>query len=161
MEISTPTNSQLQLIIYDDAKGYFYDSVGNKILQDSMVNKYSAIYSNFVGHRIIPELYYEESGVKSTYAGIVKIGSKKAYKIICELRGIKWYNFYGVRDKLKIRESQFWKDNFPLNTDFSNYKIVDGVKFPFPDKFNLFRLQNLHYSIKINEPIRDDKFKID
>lgn len=163
-EISTPKIRQLQLIIYNNSKGYFIDSLGNKTSQDSVKNY---IFGNFVGHRIIEELYYKESGVKSTYAGIEKIGNKKAHKIICELKGIKWYNFYGVRNNLKIRESQFWDGNLPKNTDFSNYKIVEGIKFPFPnynkDEFKKFSpfLKNLQYTIKINEPIDDEKFKID
>jgi hypothetical protein len=161
IEIATPKIPQLQLIVYNNSKGYFYDSLDNKTLQDSMVNKYSAIYSNFVGYRIIPELYYAESGVKSTYAGIMKIGNIKAYKIICELKGIKWYNFYSVRNNLKIRETQFWNEDAPFNIDILNYKIVEGIKFPFPDKSNVFNLRNIQYIIKINEPIDDEKFKID
>lgn len=164
IEISTPKTRQLQLIIYNNSKGYFYDSLGNKTSQDSVKNY---IFENFVGSRIIEELYYREAGVKSTYAGIEKIGNKKAHKIICELKGIKWYNFYNLRNNLKIRESQFWDGNLPKNTNFSNYKVVEGVKFPFPNynedefkKFSLF-FKNLQYTIKINEPIDDEKFRID
>lgn len=161
IEVATSKIPQLQLIIYNNSKGYFYDSLGNKTLQDSIINEYSAIYSNFVGYRIIPELYYTELGVKSTYAGITKVGHTKAYKIICELKGIKWYNFYSVHTKLKIRESQFWNSDSPMETDFSNYKTVNGIKFPFKNKLNLFNLPNLQYTIKINEPVDDEKFRID
>jgi hypothetical protein len=164
LEISTPKIRQLQLIIYNNSKGYFIDSLGNKTTQDSVKNY---IYGNFIEHRIIPELYYKESGVKSSFAGIEKIGNRKAYKIICEVKGIKWYNFYNVRNNLKIRESQFWDGNLPKNTDFSNYKVVEGIKFPFPnynkDEFKKFSpfFKNLQYTIKINEPIDDEKFRID
>ncbi len=163
-EISTPTIPQLQLIIYNNSKGYFFDSLGNKTSQDSVTNY---IYGNFIEHRIIPELYYGDSGVKSSFAGIEKIGNKKVYKIVCKLKGIKWYNYYSVRNNLKIRESQFWNGDLPINTDFSKYKEIDGIKFPFPNynkddvKKLSPRLKNLYYSIKINEPIDDEKFRID
>lgn len=104
------------------------------------------------------ELFYPALGIKTSLDGIEEIDGSDAYKLTLTYpSGTNITHYYDIATGLKVRES----GEQGIAT-FSDYKEVNGVRFPFtisqqmgPQSVELKVL-----SIKINSKLKDDLFTI-
>jgi hypothetical protein len=105
-------------------------------------------------------------GVKSDFIGEECIDSVDCYTIKLTLpSGIRWFQYYSVETDLKVKETkeiQTKQGLFEQETYFSDYREVNGLKFPFTIKQN-FGLQEIDLtvtSIEINTGLNDSVFEL-
>jgi photosynthetic reaction center cytochrome c subunit len=83
----------------------------------------------------IPGLNLKEDFVRAQAAGTEKIGDQDAYRVIAFRKGGGRVVFYfDTQSGLLLRVSQRIESplgSLPLDTDYSDYRDVDGVKVPF------------------------------
>ncbi len=96
-----------------------------------------------------------------------KVDGKDAYKVELELPdGIKWTQYYDAATGLKVKELkpiEAPQGTFTQENSYSNYKDVDGVKYPFTINQSMGR-QSFEFkvdSIKVNTGLADKNFEVD
>ncbi|HSW55368.1 MAG TPA: hypothetical protein VLH59_09770 [Ignavibacteriaceae bacterium] len=105
-------------------------------------------------------------GVKADYIGIECIDSTDCYTIKLTLpSGIRWFQYYSMETDLKFKETkeiQTKQGLFEQETFFSDYREVDGQKFPFTIKqyFGLQEIDLTVTSIDINTGLDDSVFEL-
>ena len=109
------------------------------------------------------ELKYEVLGVKLTLESIESIEGKDAYKVKIENpTGKTTYHFFDIESGLRILKKETIiapQGQFTQNHAYSNYKEIDGVKYPFTIKIS--GIQNMEFnveSIETNTDLSDDLF---
>lgn len=114
---------------------------------------------------LVPELKYEEAGVKLNLIGIETIEGSKAYVIeLTYPSSNKATAYFDVNNGLKVRSTtttQGPQGQVSLSQEFLDYKEVDGIKFPYLIKIPLgpgFSMDAKVESIKLNEEVADDQF---
>jgi outer membrane lipoprotein-sorting protein len=105
-------------------------------------------------------------GVNLKLSGMTKVNGKNAYKIeMLFPSGTKWIQYYDPETGLKVKETKNIvtpKGTFTQEVLYSDYKTLEGVKYPFTIKQSIgpqtmqFRVD----SIKINTGIPDSKFNL-
>ena len=81
---------------------------------------------------VFPELGFMASG-KAKLAGIEKVNGKDAYKVEIPGSSVSITSFYDVESGLKVKEVSvinFQGQTQNQEAEFSNYKAVEGIKFP-------------------------------
>jgi hypothetical protein len=108
----------------------------------------------------------ESYGVKSELMGTELVDSVNCHKIKFTLpSGIRWFQYYDAESGLKVKEVkeiQTKQGLFDQETYFSNYREVNGLKFPFTLK-QFFGIQEIDLnviSIDINAGLEDNVFQI-
>jgi zinc protease len=149
-----------QTLIYDGIKGEMI--VGDKKikLEGKELDKLKAdAEMNFLFN---PAAY----GVTLELTGIENVDSTKCYKIaMLSEGGAKWDQFYSIESGLKFREDKEYETPDTIlvqETYYSDYRDVDGLKFPFKMK-QIFGSQLIDLtviSIKINQGLEDIIFEI-
>ncbi len=111
-------------------------------------------------------LNLDSLGVKLKLGGMEKVNGKDAYKIEMTLpSGTKWIQYYDPETGFKIEESKNIttpQGTFTQEIFYSDYKEVEGVKYPFIIKQSIGP-QTIEFkvnSIKINTGIPDSKFEL-
>lgn len=109
------------------------------------------------------ELKYDELGVKLTLEAIEAVDGKDAYKVKVERpTGKVSYDFYNVESGLRVLSKETIvapQGQFTQNHAFSNYKDVDGIKFPFTMKISGIQNMELTFeSVVLNTDLSDDLF---
>jgi len=111
-------------------------------------------------------LNYDKIGVKTELAGIEKVNGKKAYKIYLKMPwGDKYTQYFSVKTGLLLRQVvpiTTPQGTFNQTTDFSDFKEVNGVKFPFKIK-QQSGPQSIELTIDkilVNSGIADSLFEI-
>jgi len=115
---------------------------------------------------IAPELNYEKLGVKHTLKGIANINGADCYQIELVMpSGKKKTEFFDIKSNLKIRSLQTEdspQGTVSVTTEYSNYKEVKGVLFPYelsqaagPMQF-VFKVD----TVLVNEGTTDEDFKL-
>lgn len=105
-------------------------------------------------------------GVKAEYLGIECIDSVDCYVIKLTLpSGIRWFQYYSMQNDLKFKETkeiQTKQGLFEQETYFSDYREVNGLKFPFAIKqyFGLQEIELTVTSIEINTGLDDSIFEL-
>lgn len=105
-------------------------------------------------------------GVKSDFIGEECIDSIDCYAIRLVLpSGIRWFQYYNVETGLKFKETkeiQTKQGLFEQETYFSDYREVNGLKFPFTIKqyFGLQEIDLTVTSIEINTGLDDSVFEL-
>ena len=108
----------------------------------------------------------ESYGVKMELMGNETIDSVDCFKIKMTLpSGIRWFQYYDADSGLKVKELkeiQTEQGLFEQETSFSDYKDVDGLKFPFKMKqsFGMQKIDMTVQSIKLNSVIEDSVFTL-
>jgi zinc protease len=109
-------------------------------------------------------LNYKKYGISTKLVAIESVDGKDAYKIeIVKAEGDKTYDFYDVETGLKIQTKTTMstpRGDFTQVQNFSNYKVVKGIKYPFTIATS--GMQNITLkveSIAINEGIEDSVFE--
>lgn len=81
---------------------------------------------------IISQAFYTSNQLE--LKGMAKVGDQDAYKIIVDKGGKKITEFYDTKTGLLLQSTvveESPQGNMSINTIFSDYKEVDGLKFPF------------------------------
>lgn len=109
-----------------------------------------------------PETY----GLKINLAGIEQVDSIDCYVVKMVLpSGLRWQQYYSVETgfKLKeIKELHTQQGLFEQESFYSDYRNVDGLKYPFKivQNMGMQKLELKVSSIKLNAGISDDVFVI-
>ena len=109
-----------------------------------------------------PETY----GVNSEYVGRELVDSTDCFEIKYVLpSGIRWFQYYSEETGLKIKETKEIQTNqglFDQETYFSDYREVDGIKFPFSitQYFGNQEIELTVGSIEINTGLEDKIFEV-
>ena len=103
--------------------------------------------------------------IKLFLEGATSVHGKKAYQIMMVLpSGAKWIQYYDSQTWLKVKETKdivTHQGTFIQDTYYSDYKDVDGIKYPFLIEQNIGS-QHIEFevqSIKVNSRLSDDLFK--
>ena len=149
-----------QTILYDGTKGVMIvgdeiTEMGNKKLEKLKLEA----AMNFL---LDPEAY----GVSLELKGIESVDSTDCYKIeLTTEGGTNWVQFYSIDSGLKIKEVkevETTQGSFQQETFYSDYKEVDGLKFPFKIKqsFGMQTIEMNVSSVKFNRGLKDSDFEI-
>ena len=143
-----------------DGKNASVSQMGQQVPIDDKTLKETAI-----GSTLFSEMKYADLGVKTKLTGVEQIDGADAYVIELELpTGSKATHYFGVESGLKVRESKTSdtpQGSFTQTVTFSDYKAVDGVKYPYKMSMS-FGPQNMNaevVSIEVNTGITADDFK--
>lgn len=150
-----------QKIIFNGNEGFLV--VGDEVQKikgsDLEKLKYEASY------KLIANL--KAYNVKAKFDSAIDLDSTKAYEIELTLpNNSKWKQFYDTKTKLKIKEIkpvESPSDTLYQQIYYSDYRKVDGIKYPFSVKQTLgSQVFNFHVdSLKINTGIIDRNFEPD
>ncbi len=105
-------------------------------------------------------------GVRTEYLGIERIDSIDCYAIKLTLpSGIRWFQYYSIQNDLKFKETKEIQTKmglFEQETYFSDYREVQGLKFPFTIKqhFGIQEIDLAVTSIELNTGLDDSIFEL-
>jgi predicted Zn-dependent peptidase len=105
------------------------------------------------------ELFYPELGVELKLDGIEEVNGSDAYRMILTMpSGKETTAFFDVASGLKVKEI-----GDQGNSTFSDYREVNGVKFPFAltQQMGPQTVEMKVPSIKVNSKLKDDLFTIE
>lgn len=105
------------------------------------------------------EMHATETGLKSELAGTEKVNGKDAYKITNTLGEASWTDFYDVASGLKVQAIVKTPQGSQTSL-LSDYKEVDGIKFPFTVSTQTPRgpMTMTVDDVKINKGLKDADF---
>ena len=115
---------------------------------------------------LVSEIAVKEMGLESELIGVENVNGENAYAVeITKPSGSKTTFFYDTDSGLKIRASavvQGPQGEVVQETDFTDYKEVDGIKFPFTISMPMgpMKMEAKAESIEINTDIDDSEFTI-
>lgn len=150
-----------QVVVFNGEKG-IASAAGNtaEITGDNLVKLKIESSLNFI-------VELDKHNVNVNLNGIEKIDDKDTYKVEMMLEdSSKWIQYYDVESGLKLKEIKTVSTpggDFAQETLFSDYREVDGVKYPFKVNQSL-GAQKLEFtvnSIKVNTGLSDNLFKVD
>jgi len=149
-----------QTIIYDGTKGVMIIGDKKTELDNKELEKLKVeARMNFL---LDPEAY----GVSLELTGIATVDSTLCYKIVLITQeSANWVQFYEIYSGLKIKEVkevETTQGSFQQETYYSDYKEVDGLKFPFNIKqsFGMQTIEMNVSSVKLNAGLKDSVFEI-
>lgn len=108
----------------------------------------------------------ESYGLRMELEGSESVDSLNCYKLkIVVPSGIRWFQYYDIESGLKIKEQkeiQTAHGLFEQEAFYSDYREVDGLKFPFKIKqsFGIQKTELSISSIKLNSGISKETFEI-
>jgi len=115
---------------------------------------------------IISEIAIKDMNLETKLIGIESIDGANAYAVeVTKPSGKTATHFYRVTDGLKIRESQIQQGpqgEMVLNVDFTDYREVNGVKFPYSFSMPMGPMKMVvnAENIAVNSGIEDSEFEI-
>lgn len=149
-----------QLLYYSDGKGMVV--IGNEKTDIEKKELERLMMDATMQLLLSPDSF----GVKSDFIGEECIDSIDCYAIRLILpSGIRWFQYYDVETGLKFKETkeiQTKQGLFDQETYFSDYREVNGLKFPFTIKqyFGLQEIDLTVTSIEINTGLDDSVFEL-
>lgn len=112
---------------FDGEKGYMSQMGSKQDMPAEMLTEMKAKKGLF------PELEYDSS--KLELISIESVEGKDAYVLVITTDSGKTTNYYDVASGLKVKKSEVAKGSggqeVSQETSYSNYKEVDGIKFPY------------------------------
>lgn len=149
-----------QVVIFDGEKGSM-TAMNQKIeIKDKELESIK-IEAN-MEFLLDPESY----GIKLFYEGTEKIDGKDADKIKMVLpSGLRWFAYFDMESGTKLKEEKEMQTQMGLinqTLSFSDYKEVDGVKYPYKIVQSIAgqTIEVTVSSIKVNKGLSDDIFVI-
>ncbi len=151
-----------QKIVYDGVKGFMITGDDIQEMQGQALEKlkYEATVQLLI--------YLNAYDIKAEFKGIEKANGVNAYKVILNFPSdMKWTEYYDTTTYLRVKEEK------PVNSPsgktliqesfFSDYKDVDGIKYPFNIKQFLGTSKFEFYldSIRVNTGLSDRNFEIE
>ena len=149
-----------QSVLFNGTKGYSITPAGRKEITGTSLEDLRL--ESTLNLLLAPEKY----GITSKLAGIEKVDGKDAYRIDIQAdSGKKWTEYYDFHSALKVR--QIKPVTAPMGTamqtvDFSDYREVEGVKYPFRIRQTLGsqQMDMQVTSIKVNNNLKDSIFEV-
>ncbi|HEY0977940.1 MAG TPA: pitrilysin family protein [Flavobacteriales bacterium] len=150
----------LEKTVFDGQRGSGIGMEGTKELVDTELS--DARKNTF----IFPELHYAELDQRGVANGVLDINGRRAYRVVVDnADGNTFTEYYDAENGLKLRkvENQATEQGtFQVVTDYSDYKPVDGIRFPHTIRQNAgmditFTLQK----IAVNKGVPPSVFKVD
>jgi zinc protease len=153
--------SMKQKIIVNGDSGVTISPMGKKEITGEMLDEMK-IQAN-----IYADLDYAQLGVKPILSGMEKINGKDTYKVEMLMPdSTKYFEYYDPDSGLKIRQVR--TVSAPMGqieqiTDLSDYKKVDGLKYPFKIEQSMGpqKIEISVSDIKINQNLDNNLFKIE
>lgn len=114
-----------------------------------------------------PELEYEKNEIEVTLKGIESVEQKKAYVVTINKGNTITTDYFDASTFLKLRSISVIEgmgQKVTQQTDYADYKAVDGIQFPHTVTVSgllPFPLKTTVDSIEINKDLSDDLFKIE
>lgn len=146
--------------VFDGAKGY-QAQMGQKKDMDT-----TEIKEAKDDKAIIPQVYYITNEYNTSYLGVEKTNGEDAYKIkITKPSGKVSTEYYSTKTSLLIREESSEKgpdgSESSVSTDYSDYKKVGALMFPFQMTQSQGEMQFVITvkEIKVNEGVSEGDFK--
>ena len=149
-----------QFLYYNDGKGTM--KIGDEKINIEGKELERLKYDSIIQFILDPESY----GVKSEYVGRELVDSTECFEIKYVLpSGIRWFQYYSLETGLKTKETkeiQTKQGLFEQETYFSDYRDVDGIKFPFTITQYLGNqeIELTVKSIEINTGLEDSVFEV-
>jgi outer membrane lipoprotein-sorting protein len=149
-----------QTILYDGTKAAMI--IGDEITEFDNKKLGKLKLEAAMNFLLDPEAY----GVSLELTGIETVDSIDCYKIeLTTEGGTNWVQFYAIDSGLKIKEVkevETTQGSFQQQTFYSDYKEVDGLKFPFNIKqsFGMQTVEMKVSSVKLNVGLKDSVFEI-
>ncbi len=150
-------NNMMQKQSFNGEKGKIKGFQGEKEItgEDLEELKISAVFNQ--------ELKYNELGIKLSIDGVEKIEGEDAYKVIVLMpNDKKTIDFYSLATGLKIQSRETIvtpQGEFVQTQSFSDYREVNGIKFPFLMKASgIQNMELITESVEINIEIKDEIF---
>ena len=115
---------------------------------------------------IISETAIKDLGLATELKGIESIEGTNAYAVeVTQPSGSKITYFYNIETGLKMRESETVpgpQGEMTQDTDWTDYKEVEGVKFPYAKSLPLgpMKMNATATSIEVNTGMEDSEFAI-
>ncbi len=135
---------------FDGETGYNEGPQGRNTLDEKVINDLKAVKG------IFPELYYSEDEIE--LISINSIDFKDAYKVkITEGEKVS-YRYYSIDSGLLLSEEQQDDSNNITSQNYSDYRDVNGIKFPFYVDIPSQKLELNITEILINEELKDSDF---
>jgi len=135
---------------FDGEAGYIEQQGQRKAMDEKEINRAKAVKG------IFEELYYSEDEIE--LMSINSIDFKDAYKVkITEGEKIS-YRYYSVDSGLLLSVEEQDDNNNIVSTNYSDYRDVNGIKFPFNTEIPSQKLELNITEILINEELKDSDF---
>ena len=135
---------------FDGETGYIEQQGQRKAMDEKEIDKAKAVKG------IFEELYYSEDEIE--LMSINSIDFKDAYKVkITEGEKIS-YRYYSVDSGLLLSVEEQDDNNNIVSTNYSDYRDVNGIKFPFNTEIPSQKLELNITEILINEELKDSDF---
>lgn len=147
-----------QMLYYNGEKGILVSDAGNteltgQTLKDLQLDAY-----------LNPVLDLKAKGVSVNYAGTEEILGKKAEKLELSTDSTRrWTEYYDNATGLKLRQAKTIESStgsFDQITDFDDYRVVEGIKYPFKLTQSIGKQKIIMEVklIKVNTAIEDSIF---
>jgi len=149
-----------QTILYNGTKGVMI--IGEEITEFDNKKLENLKLETAMNFLLDPEAY----GVSLELTGIETVDSSLCYKIVLITEKItNWVQFYSIDSGLKVKEVkevETTQGSLQQETLYSDYKEVDGLKFPFSIKQSVGRqtIEMNVSSVKLNMGLEDSVFEI-
>lgn len=161
MVISSGGNEMQKEVINGDQVAVY--QMGNAMPMDDETAAEAKVTAGFV-----PELYYDKNAVTTELTGIEKIDGQETYAVEIKLpSGKSVTHYYSTVSGLKLRETQTIETPqgaMVLSTDYTDYKEVDGIKFPHTTLIPIpgmpQKLRAEVDTIEVNAGVEDEIFKV-
>jgi outer membrane lipoprotein-sorting protein len=111
---------------------------------------------------LFPELYFSKEGYKLELISIENINGKDAYHVKATYpTGTVITFFYDVNTGYRLRMEKSGKEGGMTTVDYSDYREVNGIKFPYRinNDQGQVDLDMTVQSIKVNTGLSDDEFR--
>ena len=135
---------------FDGETGYNEGPQGRNTLDEKVINDLKAVKG------IFPELYYSADEIE--LISINSIDFKDEYKVkITEGEKVS-YRYYSIDSGLLLSEEQQDDSNNITSQNYSDYRDVNGIKFPFNINTPSQKIELNITEILINEELKDSDF---
>jgi len=135
---------------FDGETGYIEQQGQRKAMDEKEIDRAKAVKG------IFEELYYSEDEIE--LMSINSIDFKDAYKVkITEGEKVS-YRYYSVDSGLLLSVEEQDDNNNIVSTNYSDYRDVNGIKFPFNTEIPSQKLELNMTEILINEELKDSDF---
>ena len=160
-ESVTAGEMELQKMLFNGTSGVEVVQGQSKPLDEKKIQE------SMVESRIVPEISYEDLGVKLTLTGLEKVGEEDTYAVEIEQpSGKTSYAYFSKESGLKLKESTTMETpqgSFTQSVEYQDYQEIDGVKFPHKAKIGMGPqvMEAEVVNIELNTGVSDDVFKVE
>jgi len=146
-----------QTLYYNGSRGVLVSDAGETELKGQMLKDLQ------LDAFLNPVLDLKEKGISASHKGTEELNGMRAHKLEMQTDSTKrWVEYYDESTGLKIRQVKTINSSegsFDQVTDFEDYRIIEGIKYPFKliQSIGKQKIEMKVKLIKVNTGI-DDKF---